>query len=72
MALVFERIKSTPGEALLLLTALVTLVYSLNFMFFSACYTTAGEDCFTLLDNGAPLVIQPTVLARQSSHSTAS
>ena len=55
MALVFDRIKSTPGEALLLLTALVTLVYSLNFMFFSACYTTAGEDCFTLLDNGAPL-----------------
>ena len=53
MALVFDRIKSTPGEALLLLTALVTLVYSLNFMFFSACYTTAGEDCFTLLDNGA-------------------
>ena len=52
MALVFDRIKSTPGEALLLLTALVTLVYSLNFMFFSACYTTAGEDCFTLLDNG--------------------
>ena len=42
MALVFERIKSTPGEALLLLTALVTLVYSLNFMFFSACYTTGG------------------------------
>ncbi|MFL2951305.1 MAG: hypothetical protein ACJZ67_00960 [Candidatus Thalassarchaeaceae archaeon] len=57
MALVFERIKSTPGEALLLLTALVTLVYSLNFMFFSACYTTGGEssigvECFTLLDNG--------------------
>ena len=37
MALVFDRIKSTPGEALLLLTALVTLVYSLNFKFFSAC-----------------------------------
>ena len=55
MALVFDRIKSTPGEALLLLTALVTLVYSLNFMFFSVCYTTAGEDCFTLLNNGAPI-----------------
>ena len=53
MALVFDRIKSTPGEALLLLTALVTLVYSLNFMFFSACYTTGGEgDCFTLMSNG--------------------
>ena len=53
MALVFDRIKSTPGEALLLLTALVTLVYSLNFMFFSACYTTGGEgDCFTILSNG--------------------
>ena len=52
MALVFDRIKSTPGEALLLLTALVTLVYSLNFMFFSACYTTGGEGCFTLLHNG--------------------
>jgi len=53
MALVFDRIKSTPGEALLLLTALVTLVYSLNFMFFSACYTTGGEgDCFTMLSNG--------------------
>tara|TARA_B100000579_G_C22764946_1_gene820898 strand:+ start:348 stop:1364 length:1017 start_codon:yes stop_codon:yes gene_type:complete len=52
MALVFDRIKSKPGEALLLLTALVTLVYSLNFMFFSACYTTGGEDCFTMLSNG--------------------
>ena len=53
MALVFDRIKSTPGEALLLLTALVTLVYSLNFMFFSACYTTGGEgECFTMLSNG--------------------
>ena len=52
MALVFDRIKSTPGEALLLLTALITLVYSLNFMFFSACYTTGGEGCFTLLSNG--------------------
>ena len=72
MALVFDRIKSTPGEVLLLLTALVTLVYSLNFMFFSVCYTTAGEDCFTLLNNGAPIGIQHTVLAHQSSHSTAS
>ena len=53
MALVFDRIKSTPGEALLLLTALVTLVYSLNFMFFSACYTTGGDGgCFTILSNG--------------------
>ncbi len=55
MALVFDRIKSTPGEALLLLTALITLVYSLNFMFFSACYTTGGEDCFTMLSNGLTL-----------------
>ena len=52
MALVFDRIKSTPGEVLLLLTALVTLVYSLNFMFFSACYTTGGVGCFTILSNG--------------------
>ncbi|MEC8998402.1 MAG: hypothetical protein VX909_04045, partial [Candidatus Thermoplasmatota archaeon] len=59
MALVFDRIKSTPGEALLLLTALVTLVYSLNFMFFSACYTTGGEGCFTLLDNGLQDISPP-------------
>lgn len=53
MALVFDRIKSAPAEALLLLTALVTLVYSLNFMFFSTCYTTGGEGgCFTILSNG--------------------
>ena len=35
----------------MILTALVTLVYSLNFMFAADCYVTGGEGCFTLLSN---------------------
>ncbi|MBT60730.1 MAG: hypothetical protein CMA63_04160 [Euryarchaeota archaeon] len=51
MALIFSRIKSAPAEGLLILTTLVTLVYSVNFMFASGCYVTGGEGCFTLLSN---------------------
>ena len=51
MSMIFSRIKSAPAEALLILTALVTLVYSLNFMFAADCYVTGGEGCFTLLSN---------------------
>ena len=49
--MIVSRIKSAPAEALLILTALVTLVYSLNFMFAADCYVTGGEGCFTLLSN---------------------
>ena len=52
MGMLFSRIKSAPAEGLLLLCTLVTLVYSLNFMFASACYVTGGEGCFSLLNNG--------------------
>lgn len=52
MSLIFSRIKSSPAEALLILTSLVTLVYSLNFMFAASCYVTGGADgCFTILSN---------------------
>ena len=51
MSMIFSRIKSAPAEALLILTALVTLVYSLNFMFAADCYVTEATDCFTLLSN---------------------
>ena len=37
MGMLFSRIKSAPAEGLLLFCTLVTMVYSLNFMFASAC-----------------------------------
>ena len=55
MGMLFSRIKSAPAEGLLLFCALVTSVYSLNFMFASACYVTGGEGCFSLLNNGTTL-----------------
>jgi len=48
----FLRVKSTPAAALLSFTAIISLVYALNFMFFADCYVTGGADCFTLLSNG--------------------
>ena len=45
------RIKSTPAAILLSFTALVSLVYALNFMLFADCYVTGGADCFTILSN---------------------
>jgi hypothetical protein len=45
------RIKSTPAAILLSFTALVSLVYALNFMLFADCYVTGGADCFTVLSN---------------------
>ena len=31
-----------------MVSALVTIVYSVNFMLFADCYVTGGEGCFTL------------------------
>ena len=44
----FDRIKSTPAKICLMVSALVTIVYSVNFMLFADCYVTGGEGCFTL------------------------
>ena len=49
----FELIKSTPAKICLMLTALITGIYALNFMFFGDCYVIGGEGCFTLLSNDA-------------------
>tara|TARA_B100000575_G_C23131776_1_gene656613 strand:+ start:1510 stop:2526 length:1017 start_codon:yes stop_codon:yes gene_type:complete len=44
-------IKSTPAKILLGISALVSLVYSVNFMFWADCYVTGGADCLTLISN---------------------
>ena len=44
----FDRIKSTPAKICFVISALVAIVYSLNFMLFADCYVTGGEGCFTL------------------------
>ena len=44
----FDRIKSTPAKICLMVSALVTIVYSMNFMLFADCYVTGGDGCFTL------------------------
>ena len=49
----FERIQSTPAKICLILTALITGIYALNFMFFADCYVIGGDGCFTLLSNEA-------------------
>ncbi len=52
----FDMIKSTPAKICLLVTALVTFVYSMNFMLFADCYVTGGADgCFTILSNETSL-----------------
>ena len=47
----FDAIKSTPAKICLGISALVTLVYSLNFMLWAECYVIGGEGCFTLMSN---------------------
>ena len=47
----FNAIKSTPAKICLGISALVTLVYSLNFMLWAECYVIGGEGCFTLMSN---------------------
>lgn len=44
----FDRIKSTPAKICLIVSALVTIVYSMNFMLFADCFVTGGDGCFTL------------------------
>ena len=52
MALLFKRIKSAGGEVLLGITALITLVYCINFMYFGNCWAINGTDCTVLIPNG--------------------
>ncbi len=47
----FDAIKSTPAKICLGISALVTLVYSLNFMLWADCYVIGGDGCFTLMSN---------------------
>ena len=49
----FDRINSMPAKVCLIISALVSLIYSLNFILFGDCYVTGGEDCFTILSNDA-------------------
>ena len=42
-----------PAKVCLIISALVSLIYSLNFILFGDCYVTGGEDCFTILSNDA-------------------
>tara|TARA_B100001113_G_scaffold200680_1_gene164426 strand:+ start:226 stop:1239 length:1014 start_codon:yes stop_codon:yes gene_type:complete len=49
----FDRINSMPAKVCLVISALVSLIYSLNFLLFGDCYVTGGDGCFTLLSNEA-------------------
>ena len=49
----FDKINSMPAKVCLVISALVSLIYSLNFVLFGDCYVTGGDGCFTLLSNEA-------------------
>ena len=49
----FKQINSMPAKVCLIISALVSLIYSLNFVLFGDCYVTGGDGCFTLLSNDA-------------------
>lgn len=49
----FDRINSMPAKVCLVISALVSLIYSLNFLLFGDCYVTGGDGCFTILSNDA-------------------
>ena len=66
----FDGVKGMPAKVCLGLSALIMLVYAMNFVFFANCYTTdgtdatidmdtgvwmAGEACTSILTNGAAL-----------------
>ena len=51
--LMFDRINSMPAKVCLVISALVSLIYSLNFLLFGDCYVTGGDGCFTILSNDA-------------------
>ena len=42
-----------PAKVCLIISALVSLIYSLNFLLFGDCYVTGGDGCFTILSNDA-------------------
>ena len=42
-----------PAKVCLGICALVSLIYSLNFMLFADCYVIGGDGCFTVLSNDA-------------------
>ena len=49
----FKQINSMPAKVCLGICALVSLIYSLNFMLFADCYVIGGDGCFTVLSNDA-------------------
>ena len=49
----FKQINSMPAKVCLIISALVSLIYSLNFLLFGDCYVTGGDGCFTILSNDA-------------------
>ena len=49
----FKQINSMPAKVCLGICALVSLIYSLNFMFYADCYVIGGDGCFTILSNDA-------------------
>ena len=42
-----------PAKVCLIISALVSLIYSLNFLLFGDCYVTGGDGCCTILSNDA-------------------
>ena len=42
-----------PAKVCLIISALVSLIYSLNFLLFGDCYVTGGDGWFTILSNDA-------------------
>ncbi len=42
-----------PAKVCLIISLIVSLIYSLNFLLFGDCYVTGGDGCFTLLSNDA-------------------
>ena len=49
----FDAIKSMPAKVCLCLSFLIGILYSINFIFFSSCSVINGEDCTSLIPNGA-------------------
>jgi len=49
----FDAIKSTPAKVCLVLSFLIGILYSINFIFFSSCSVVNSIDCFDLIPNGA-------------------
>jgi hypothetical protein len=48
----FDGVKGMPAKVCLGLSALIMLVYAINFIFFANCYTTDGTDATVDMDTG--------------------